>query len=221
MARTVIINKVNLNLDASLRSSDFEIGFRRTPEHTTAITLSSPTNRCLRLKTNVRPAAQPRAPRVRPHPTSVMHPASNPHDPRFRNPCALFPIFVLLGTLRAPQPPPCYTAPHMAAKNRTKKGKATLDSVLSTVKRGFADLEGKMDRSFAAVADDIADIKSKMATKDDIADLRREMATKDDINRLDTKLTKFEENEIDKRLQLEVRVTAIEKHLDLDKKIAA
>ena len=60
-----------------------------------------------------------------------------------------------------------------------------------------------------------------MATKDDIADLRREMATKDDINRLDTKLTKFEEREIDKRLQLEVRVSAIEKHLGLDKKIAA
>jgi hypothetical protein len=95
----------------------------------------------------------------------------------------------------------------MAAKNRTKK---TLDSILSTVERGFA-----------AVADDIADIKTKMATKGDIADLRREMATKDDINRLDTKLTKFEEHEIDKRLQLEVRVAAIEKHLGLDKKIAA
>jgi hypothetical protein len=34
-------------------------------------------------------------------------------------------------------------------------------------------------------------------------------------------LTKFEENEIDKRLQLEVRVAAIEKHLGIDKKIAA
>jgi hypothetical protein len=85
----------------------------------------------------------------------------------------------------------------MAAKNRTKKPKATLDSVLSTIERGFA-----------AVADDITDIKSKMATKDD-------------INRLDTKLAKFEEHEIDKRLQLEVRVSAIEKHPGLDKKIAA
>jgi len=33
----------------------------------------------------------------------------------------------------------------MATKTRTKKRKATLDSVLSTVERGFADLEGKMD----------------------------------------------------------------------------
>jgi hypothetical protein len=46
-----------------------------------------------------------------------------------------------------------------------KKSKATLDSLLSTVERGFA-----------AIADDITDIKSKMATKDD-------------INSLDTKLT--------------------------------
>src|SRR5271154_5478832 len=62
-------------------------------------------------------------------------------------------------------------SPHMAANNRTKKRKATLDSVLSTVERGFADLEGQMERGFAAVADDITDIKSKMATKDDIANL--------------------------------------------------
>jgi hypothetical protein len=41
------------------------------------------------------------------------------------------------------------------------------------------------------------------------------------INRLDTKLTKFEENEIDKRLQLEVRVSHIEKHIGIDKKISA
>jgi hypothetical protein len=47
----------------------------------------------------------------------------------------------------------------MAAKTRTKKSKATLDSVLSTVERGFADLEGKMERGFAAVAEDITDIK--------------------------------------------------------------
>jgi hypothetical protein len=58
-----------------------------------------------------------------------------------------------------------------------------------------------------------------MATKDEIADLRKEMAT--NINRLDTRLSKFEEREIDKRLQLEVRVATIEKHVGLDKKIAA
>ena len=51
-------------------------------------------------------------------------------------------------------------SPYMATKTQTKERKATLDSVLSTVERGFA-----------AVADDITDIKSKMATKDDIANL--------------------------------------------------
>jgi hypothetical protein len=41
------------------------------------------------------------------------------------------------------------------------------------------------------------------------------------MDRLDTKLTKFEESKIDERKQLEVRVSAIEKHFGLDKKIAA
>jgi hypothetical protein len=41
------------------------------------------------------------------------------------------------------------------------------------------------------------------------------------IDHLGTKPTKFEENEIDKRKQLEVRVAAIEKHLGIDEKIAA
>jgi hypothetical protein len=41
------------------------------------------------------------------------------------------------------------------------------------------------------------------------------------IDHLGTKLTKFEQSEIDKRKQLEVRVATIEKHLVIDKKIAA
>ena len=35
------------------------------------------------------------------------------------------------------------------------------------------------------------------------------------IDRIDRRLTKFEEDEVDKRLQLEVRVHRIEKHLGL------
>jgi hypothetical protein len=89
-----------------------------------------------------------------------MHLASSPHDPRFQNPCGLPPIFVLPDILRALQPTAVVYFPRMAAKNPTKKRKASLDAILSTVERGFA-----------AVADDIADIKSKMATKDDIANL--------------------------------------------------
>jgi hypothetical protein len=130
-----------------------------------------------------------------------------------------FPIFTLRysQTIDAlvPHRPAVVYFPHMTAENRTKKRKATLDSVLSTVERGFA-----------AVADDITDIKSKMATKDDIGRLDKKIDSVESslagkINRLDIKLTKFEEHEIDKRKQLEVRVTAIEKHLGLDKKIAA
>jgi uncharacterized protein YlxW (UPF0749 family) len=72
-----------------------------------------------------------------------------------------------------------------------------------------------------------------MATKDDLAALEARLDKRIDklerrldrveakIDRLDTKLSKFEESEIDKRMQLEVRVAAIEKHLGLDKKIAA
>jgi len=126
----------------------------------------------------------------------------------------------------------------MATKKPTKKSKASLATILSTVKRGFADLEGKMDRGFAAVAGDIADIKSTMATKADIAD----MATKADVRAivrdelapirselksirrdLDDLKEKFEnvigfQKEIDHALE---RIAAIEKHLGINKKIAA
>src|ERR1700687_6006878 len=103
-----------------------------------------------------------------------MHAASSLHDlstlPRIHNSCALLPIFVMrdiqtIGALVPPTTAMLYS-PHMATKTRMKKSKATLDSVLPTVERSFADAEGKMDRGFAAVAEDITDIKSKMATKD-------------------------------------------------------
>ncbi len=72
----------------------------------------------------------------------------------------------------------------------------------------------------------LAHVVKHMATKDDLgaaeARLDRRIEKLDaKIDRLDVKLTKFEETEIDKRKQLEVRVAAIEKHLGLDKKIAA
>jgi hypothetical protein len=83
------------------------------------------------------------------------------------------------------------------------------------------------------LGDMLTHVGKHMATKDDIAQLDKRIDKLDakidsvesnlagKVNRLDTKLTKFEEHEIDKRLQLEVRVSAIEKHLGLDKKIAA
>ena len=98
-----------------------------------------------------------------------------------------------------------------------KKSKATLDSLLSTVERGFA-----------AVADDITDIKSKMATKDDIANLGGQLTSVErelksirrDLDDLREKVENVSgfQKEIDHALE---RIAAIEKHLGLDKKIAA
>ena len=117
---------------------------------------------------------------------------------------------------------------HMAAKKPTKKRKASLDTVLSTVERGFADVERKMDRGFAAVADDITEIKSTMATKADIATLGEQLASIESelksIRRdLDDLADKFKnvigfQKEIDHALE---RIAAIEKHLGINKKIAA
>jgi hypothetical protein len=83
----------------------------------------------------------------------------------------------------------------------------------------------------------LAHVVKHMATKDDLAAVETRLDHRIDkldakvdsaefklaakIDRLDTKLTKFEEHEIDKRLQLEVRVSAIEKHIGLDNKVAA
>jgi gas vesicle protein len=145
-----------------------------------------------------------------------MHPASNPHDPRFQNSRAPFPIFMLrdiqtVGAL-VPQTTAVIYSPHMAAKNPNKKRKASLDAILSTVERGFA-----------AVADDITDIKSKI--KDDIADVKSTLADHTKILNDHTRdlaiIKKDLTTNLDKRLQLAVRVSAIEKHLGLDKKIAA
>jgi chromosome segregation ATPase len=107
-------------------------------------------------------------------------------------------------------------SPHMAAK-MNKKRKTTLDSILSTVEHGFA-----------AVANDITDIKSKMATKDDIANLGGQLTSVErelksirrDLDDLGEKVENVSgfQKEIDHALE---RIAAIEKHLGLDKKIAA
>jgi hypothetical protein len=78
------------------------------------------------------------------------------------------------------------------------------------------------ERALKEIGEMPTHVVDHMATKEDIARLdRRVDALGTKIDRIDVKLTKFEESEIDKRKQLEVRVTAIEKHLGIDKKIAA
>jgi hypothetical protein len=109
---------------------------------------------------------------------------------RFQNSRAPLPIFMLLGTLRAPQPPAVLYFPHMAPKKTTLK----------------------------EIGEMLAHVVKHMATKDDLAAIETRLDHRIDkldgkLDRLDTKLTKSEEHEIDKRLQLEVRVSHIEKHL--------
>ena len=106
----------------------------------------------------------------------------------------------------------------MVAKKPTKKQKASLDTVLSTVERGFA-----------AVAEDIADIKGKMATKDDVRVVVRDelkpirsdlKSIRDELDDLTEKLENVSgfRKEIDHAL---ARIAAIERHLGITKKIAA
>jgi hypothetical protein len=71
--------------------------------------------------------------------------------------------------------------------------KVTLESLAAIMFKGFASA----DKKFTALAEDISDIKSMMATKVDITRLdtkidgvESNLAGK--LNRLDTKLTKFE-----------------------------
>jgi hypothetical protein len=96
-------------------------------------------------------------------------------------------------------------------KKPTKKRKASLDVILSTVEDGFS-----------AVADDIADIKSKMATKDDIANLGGQLTSVErelksirrDLNGLREKVENVSgfQKEIDHALE---RIAPIEKHFGL------
>jgi hypothetical protein len=98
--------------------------------------------------------------------------------------------------------------------------KTTLESLARLVTNGLASA----DKKFTALAEDIAAVEKRLDARLDKSDAKIDsvgstLAGK--IDHLGTKLTKFEESEIDKRLQLEVRVAAIEKHLGIDKKIAA
>ena len=86
--------------------------------------------------------------------------------------------------------------------------KITLASLTSLLTKGFAST----DRKFAALTDDLADL----ATKEDVAAIAK---TQDDHTR-DLNIIKNDvKTNLDRRLQLEVRVDKIEKHLGLDKQI--
>jgi hypothetical protein len=82
------------------------------------------------------------------------------------------------------------------------------------------------------LAEMIAHVVKHMATKEDIAEVKSTLADHTKILNDHTKILNDHTrdlaiikndvtNNLDKRLQLEVRVSNIEKHLSLDKKIAA
>jgi chromosome segregation ATPase len=107
---------------------------------------------------------------------------------------------------------------------------ATLESLATLISRTAASA----DKKFAALADDIADIKSSMPTKDDFARLDKGMASlseqttgierelksiRRDLNDLTEKFENISgfRKEIDHALE---RIAAIEKHLGLSRKTA-
>lgn len=119
--------------------------------------------------------------------------------------------------------------------------RTTLDGLATLVSKGFASA----DKKFTALAEDITEIKNTMATKEELAKLRREttegfaavsaeMATKDDISGIRSELSDIKgrlkaveaavknhaghSKEIDHALE---RIAAIERHLGINKKIAA
>ena len=91
-----------------------------------------------------------------------------------------------------------------------------------------------MDRDTKDMLDAIDFIKERMATKDEIADLKATMATKDDVKSIRDELASIRRDlevltekvdniiglplEIDHALE---RIAAIEKHLGINRKIAA
>jgi hypothetical protein len=89
----------------------------------------------------------------------------------------------------------------------------------------LAHMTAAKETTLKEVGEMLTHVVTHMATKDDIARLDTRLNKLDakidnvesnlaaKIDHLGTKLTKFEESEIDKRKQLEVRVAAIEKHL--------
>lgn len=110
----------------------------------------------------------------------------------------------------------------MAKKNLT----------LATIAAQIQKIDTRMERGFAAIADDIGEMRAAMVTKVDYHAFRQETA--DNFNglrlelaainkRLDTRDEQYQNlsgvtKEID---DLRARVKEIEKHLGLNKKIAA
>jgi predicted nuclease with TOPRIM domain len=92
--------------------------------------------------------------------------------------------------------------------------------------KGFASLETRMERGFASVADDIADLRTEL--KGDIAPVGEQLTSIEaELRRINHRLDVLEEQVsglkgFSKEIgDLRARVPQIEKHLGINKKIAA
>ena len=96
-------------------------------------------------------------------------------------------------------------------KRQKKKLSTTdekIDRLTTIVERRFVAVESKMERGFAAVAEDIADVRNEMATKDDLEKTKEELQS--ELRLKAGGLSKRLDFETDKRKILEVRVTRLE-----------
>jgi hypothetical protein len=81
------------------------------------------------------------------------------------------------------------------------KKKITLETLAAQMAKGFASVENRMEKSFAAVADDITDIKRDMATKEQVIALHTQ------VNSIETQLRGM------KHAKLQARVADLEEEV--------
>jgi len=88
-------------------------------------------------------------------------------------------------------------------------------------------VEAAVEKHMSSVHEEISDFRNEVNERFDMAERRIDKfeAKTDRIEattgRIDSKLGVFENNEVDKRKQLEVRVTTIEKHIGIDRRMPA
>jgi hypothetical protein len=81
-------------------------------------------------------------------------------------------------------------------------------------------IDTALETHLGSVHEEISDLRAEV--KNDLSELEERLNGRADrldakIDKVDAKLGAFENNEIDKRLQLEVRVTRAEKHIGFSK----
>ncbi len=96
-------------------------------------------------------------------------------------------------------PSVCYTISGLNRGGGAKQIKSIIDMALET--------------RLGSVHEEISDLRTEV--KKDLSELEERLTGK--IDKVDAKIGAFENNEIDKRLQLEVRVTRAEKHVGISK----